>query len=214
MLNYLKHTKIFKNFKYKNFFTLYVFNCIIAPYIDKQPIKKAFLLFLLEFNMSQQSLMSIFEEYQNVPKLRQCSQYVKDMTKTYVTDFLNKPTISNLLEIIDSDRSISNLFAEKIRSKLFSLELSQKKNAAVTLLDKPEVVSFEELKIGDIYVLCSEIQVFLDQNNSSYFNFNTLELTETLNMEEQAYNSNSEHPIIVIGKMELEQQDMENFLIF
>lgn len=136
------------------------------------------------------------------------------MTKTYVTDFLNKPTISNLLEIIDSDRSISNLFAEKIRSKLFSLELSQKKNAAVTLLDKPEVVSFEELKIGDIYVLCSEIQVFLDQNNSSYFNFNTLELTETLNMEEQAYNSNSEHPIIVIGKMELEQQDMENFLIF
>ncbi len=214
MLNYLKHTRIFKNFKYKKFFTLYVFNCIISPYIDKQPIKKAFLLFLLEFNMSQQSLMSIFEEYQNVPKLRQCSQYVKDMTKTYVTDFLNKPTIANFLEIIDNDRSISNLFAEKIRAKLFALKLSQKKNTSLTLLDKPEVVSFEELKSGDIYVLCSEIQVFLNQNNSAYFNTTTLELIESQNMHEDIYNSNSEHPIIVIGKMELEQQDMENFLIF
>lgn len=164
--------------------------------------------------MSQQSLMSIFEEYKNVPKLRSCPEYLKKMTESYVQDFLNKPTIANFLEIIDNDRSISNLFAEKIRSKIFALELSQKKNSSVTLLDKPEVVSFEELKSGDIYVLCCEIQVLLDHQNSSYFNFDTLELTETLNMEEQAYNSNSEHPIIVIGKMKLKQQHMENFLIF
>lgn len=164
--------------------------------------------------MFNQSLMSIFEEYQSIPKLRNCSEYLKSMTKTYVEDFLNKPTIHNLISVTENDKSISNLFSQKILAKIFAFELSQENHSNVTLLNKPEVVSFEELKKGDIYVLCSEIQVFLDFNNSSYFNFKTMEFTETQYMNEEIYNSNSEHPIILIGRVDLQEDYIEDFIIF
>lgn len=164
--------------------------------------------------MFNQSLMSIFEEYQQIPKLRNCSEYFKSLRNTYLQDFLNKPTIHNLISVIDADKSISNLFSEKILAKIFAFELSQENHSNVTLLNKPEVVSFEELKKGDIYVLCSEIQVFLDFNNSSYFNFKTMEFTECQNMDEEIYNSNSEHPIILIGRFDLQDDYVKDFIIF
>jgi len=136
------------------------------------------------------------------------------MTKTYVDDFFNQQTINNLISVIENDKSISNLFSQKILAKIFAFELSEHNHSNVTLLNKPEVVSFEELKKGDIYVLCSEIQVFLDFNNSSYFKFKTMEFTECFNMDEETYNSNSEHPIILLGRVDLQEDYIKNFIIF
>lgn len=133
--------------------------------------------------MQIDSLLKLYQEYDSIPKSIRQSSFDDEDTKKAKLAFSANPSFDTLLKVFKTDLSMSNLIAEKLLAKLLIIQISQQNLSNVTLLDKPDIVSFEELKTGDIYVSGFEYYIYLTPTLSSDFDLTTLTMTESISMD-------------------------------
>lgn len=149
-----------------------------------------------------QKLMNIYNEYKKLPKLIDlCESVIEDNLKNEQT-FLQNPTLKNLKSLILNDLHLSNFSAERFLARLLVLELTEQKNDKVTLLEQPQVVAFEDLKEGDIYLEdFSNIFVFFNYTQSAVVNFSNSLIEEKFDFT--INDISRESNIFLLGKIDL-----------
>ncbi len=149
-----------------------------------------------------QELINIYPEYKQLPHLIDLGEGVKEDNLKNEQTFLNEPTIKNLIELIEYDLTISHFCAERFLGRLLLLKLQQIKSDKVTLLKQPQIVAFEDLKEGDIYLEdFSNILLFISYTESALLDFSTSVIEEKFKytIEDVSRESN----IYVLGKFDL-----------
>ncbi len=149
-----------------------------------------------------QKLMNIYNEYKQLPKLIDlCESVIEDNLKNE-QNFLNYPTINNLKSLILNDLRLSDFSAERFLARLLVLELTEQKNDKVTLLEQPQVVAFEDLKEGDIYLEdFSNIFVFFSYTQSAVVDFSNSLIEEKFDFT--INDISRESNIFLLGKIDL-----------
>lgn len=149
-----------------------------------------------------QELMSIYQEYKQLPHLIDLGEVVKEENLKNENNFLNEPTIKNLITLIFLDETISNFCAERFLGRLLLLQLQQTKSDKITLFKQPKIVAFEDLKEGDIYLEdFSNIFVFFSYKESALVDFSNSKIEEKF--EYTINDVSRESNIFLLGKIDL-----------